>query len=232
MGRIPPGVRAVFFDAVGTLIHPDPPAADAYATAGRRHGSHLAVAEVRQRFVTAFRRQEQADRERDLRTSEERERERWRLIVAEVLDDVSDPERCFEELHAYFAQPAAWGCDPATASLLHALRSAGYTVGLASNFDHRLHGLAATLPPLAGLDHIVVSSEVGWKKPSPRFFARLMEATGLAAGAVLIVGDDLDNDVAGARAVGMKALLYDPRGAHALPGGDPLRALADLVGGG
>ncbi len=232
MGRIPSGVRAVFFDAVGTLIHPDPPAADAYAAAGRRHGSRLAAAEVGRRFAAAFRQQEQVDRQNDLRTSEERERKRWRLIVAEVLDDVSDPERCFEELHAHFARPDAWGCDPGTAQVLHALRSAGYVVGLASNFDHRLHSLAATLEPLAGLNHVVVSSEVGWKKPSPHFFARLLDVTGLAAGEVLLVGDDLDNDVAGARQVGMQALLYDPCGACALPSGDRLRALAELVGGG
>ena len=35
MGRIPPGVRAVFFDAVGTVIHPQPSAADAYTVIGR-----------------------------------------------------------------------------------------------------------------------------------------------------------------------------------------------------
>ena len=34
MHYIPPTIRAVFFDAVGTLLHPDPSAADAYAAAG------------------------------------------------------------------------------------------------------------------------------------------------------------------------------------------------------
>ncbi len=40
-------VDAVFFDAVGTLIHPEPAAAQAYAEIGRRHGSQLAPAVIR-----------------------------------------------------------------------------------------------------------------------------------------------------------------------------------------
>ena len=41
------GVRAVFFDAVGTMIHPDPPAATVYARVGRRFGSRLPAEAVR-----------------------------------------------------------------------------------------------------------------------------------------------------------------------------------------
>ena len=37
--------RAVFFDAVGTLLHPDPSAAEVYAGVGRRYGSRLSVSE-------------------------------------------------------------------------------------------------------------------------------------------------------------------------------------------
>src|SRR5207302_1039003 len=49
-------VRAVFFDAVGTLIHPEPPAGAVYAEVGRRHGSRLTAAEIARRFAAAFRR--------------------------------------------------------------------------------------------------------------------------------------------------------------------------------
>jgi putative hydrolase of the HAD superfamily len=229
LGRIPPGVRGVFFDAVGTLIHPEPSAADIYAAAGRRHGSQLDRAEVRRRFAAAFRAQEQYDLGHELRTSEEREWQRWHCIVAEVLDDVSDPEACFRDLHAYFARAEAWRCEPGVAEVLGALHAAGYRVGLASNFDRRLRDLAATLPPLAGVDCIVISSEAGWKKPSPHFFARLLELTVLAAGEVLVVGDDVDNDIAGARAAGMQALLFDPQDRLGFPPGERIGALEELI---
>src|SRR5437660_2707613 len=55
--RIPPVVRAVFFDAVGTLLHPEPPAGAVYAVLGRRFGSRLDPGAVAGRFRTAFRRQ-------------------------------------------------------------------------------------------------------------------------------------------------------------------------------
>jgi putative hydrolase of the HAD superfamily len=227
---MPGGVRAVFFDAVGTLIHPDPPAADAYLLVGRSLGSRLDVGEVRRRFVNAFRTQEQFDLARDLRTSEEREWERWRLIVAAVLDDVRDPDACFQRLHSHFAQPGAWRCEAGAAEVIEALHRAGCLVGLASNFDQRLHGLVRGLPALAGADCTVISSEVGWKKPSPHFFARLTELTGLPPGEILVVGDDVDNDVAGARVAGMQALLFDPDDRHGFPPADRIRELGALLG--
>src|SRR5438105_3948472 len=96
-------VDAVFFDAVGTLIHPEPSAALAYAQIGQRHGSALSAELVRQRFAAAFAHEEAADLAAGLRTSEDRERRRWRTIVAAVLDDVADAEACFAALYEHFA---------------------------------------------------------------------------------------------------------------------------------
>src|SRR5262245_60532303 len=87
MLSLPPGIRAVFFDAVGTLLHPVPAAADVYYHAGQRHGSQLSLEEIRRRFATAFRAQEKRDAVAGHRTSEEREVQRWQDIVAAVLDD-------------------------------------------------------------------------------------------------------------------------------------------------
>ena len=56
-GSFPASVKAVFFDAVGTLIHPEPSAATVYHSVGMRHGSRLDHATVKARFRAAFRRQ-------------------------------------------------------------------------------------------------------------------------------------------------------------------------------
>src|SRR5436309_68347 len=58
-------VDAVFFDAVGTLIHPEPSPAAAYAEVARRHGCALTAEEVRPRFAAAFAREEAADLDND-----------------------------------------------------------------------------------------------------------------------------------------------------------------------
>jgi putative hydrolase of the HAD superfamily len=205
-------VDAVFFDAVGTLIHPEPSAALAYAEAGRRHGSALTADAVRQRFAAAFAGEEAADLAGGLRTSEERELRRWRAIVAAVLDDVRDAEACFADLYAHFARPAAWRVEAQAAEVLRALAARGLTVGVASNFDRRLRGVADGLPALADVRHFFISSEVGWRKPAPQFFAALAAGAGVPAGRILLVGDDRDNDYLGAQAAGLRAVLFDPRG--------------------
>jgi putative hydrolase of the HAD superfamily len=207
---IPSGIEAVVFDAVGTLIHPEPPAAVVYTHIGRRFGSRLAPDIVASRLTEAFRREEAADRLSGLRTSETRERARWRAIVASVLDDVSDPEACFQELFAHFARPEAWCCRPEDGPTLRSLRRRGYILGLASNYDRRLRSVAAGLAPLRPVEHLVISSEVGWRKPARPFFDAVCRVVGADPGRVLYVGDDPANDYEGARAAGLQAVLLDP----------------------
>jgi putative hydrolase of the HAD superfamily len=226
---VPPSTRAVFFDAVGTLIHPDPPAPAVYADAARRFGSRLDLPAVAARFRAAFRRQEGIDHAGGLRTDETREVARWRAIVAEVLDDVTDPEGCFAFLYAHFARPAAWRCDEEAAAVLAELAGRGYRLGIASNFDERLRQVAEGLPGLAPVRHLVISSEVGWRKPAPEFFHRTCAQSGLPPDAILLVGDDPVNDYAGAHAGGLHALLYDPAGTAAVPAAARLSRWADLL---
>jgi putative hydrolase of the HAD superfamily len=223
-----PDVRAVFFDAVGTVIHPEPSAATAYAMVGRRHGSRLSTEEIRQRFAAAFRKQELRDRSAGWAVSPARELERWRTIVGEVLMDASDLDACFAELYEHFSLPSAWRLDPDLPATLAGLTSRGLTVGLASNYDDRLRRLAAEVPALASLSPLLVSAEVGWRKPAEGFFTALCQAVALHPSEILFVGDDPDNDYEGARRAGMQALLFDPQGRHAALDVPRLERLGDL----
>jgi putative hydrolase of the HAD superfamily len=229
MTRIPSKIRAVFFDAVGTLLHPEPTAADAYAAAGARFGSRLPMAVVTKRFGVAFQRQEGLDRASGNRTSEEREVARWRSIVAEVLDDVADVDGCFRELYAHFARPEAWRVEPDAAATLGALAERGLVLGVCSNFDHRLRGLVQALPELASVRRLVVSSEVGWKKPAAGFFAEVARSAELRPDQILMVGDDEQNDFNGARAAGLDARLFDPAGQSTLAPEMRIARLSDLL---
>lgn len=228
MTRVPAGVRAVFFDAVGTLIHPEPSAGDAYLEIGRRFGTRLSADEVRRRFGAAFAAEEDADAARGHRTDEGRELQRWRSIVSRVLDDVADADGCFRALYDWFAQPSAWRVEPGAGPVLRRLESRGYVVGVASNFDHRLRRVMAGLDEVAWLKLLVISSEAGWKKPAPGFFDRLCQEVALPSSRILFIGDDLDNDYAGAIACGLPALLFDPRARSGLSADKRLASLADL----
>ena len=56
-------------------------------------------------------------------------------------------------------------------------------------------------------DAVVVSGDVGVKKPDPAIFAPALEQTGLATDEALFVGDSPEDDVAGARAAGLRPVL-------------------------
>jgi putative hydrolase of the HAD superfamily len=205
------GIQAVVFDAVGTLIHPQPPAALVYAAVGSRFGRTLAPEVIAVRFAAAFRHEEAVDRAAGWHTSEDRERERWRRIVRRVLDDVTDPEACFRELYEHFSRPDAWRCEPEAMATLEQLTECGYTLGLASNYDARLYDVVAGLPMVRTIPHVLISSIIGWRKPALAFFGRICQELALPAEQVLYVGDDLENDYRAADAAGLRAVLFDPQ---------------------
>jgi putative hydrolase of the HAD superfamily len=205
-------IRAVFFDAVGTLIEPAPSAVDVYLAAARRHGTRLSRQTIAKRFRAAFCLEEAIDRNRGWRTDEEREQQRWRSIVGTVLDDVRDPEACFAELWQHFARPESWRCLPGAVEVLGELARQGFCLGVASNFDRRLRGVAAGMPALRPVRQLVISSEVGWRKPALQFFEQVVSAAGVSASEIVFVGDDPVNDDEGARRAGLRVLLLSPAG--------------------
>jgi putative hydrolase of the HAD superfamily len=226
---IPPEVRAIYFDAVGTLIHPNPPAAIVYAEIGRRYGSARGVDEITHRFRTAFYSEEVRDRACGWRTSESREEARWRRIVTEVLEDASDLEACFHELFTHFSRADAWRLESDAAPVIRELSTRGYRLGIASNYDHRLRSVVTEIPDLAPIERLAISAELGWRKPAREFFGALCEQARLAANQVLLVGDDRINDYEGARAAGLPAWLIGQAEHEDLPAADRIRSLRQLL---
>jgi putative hydrolase of the HAD superfamily len=204
--------RAVFFDAVGTVLFPDPPVAHVYAEVANRHGAAYTAEQIRGPLRAAFVRQEKIDHTAGWRTDEARERARWRGVVRETLPD-ADHDPCFAALWDWFASPQAWTVHPQSGAVIRALLDRGLAVGIASNFDERLRPLLTAFPEVAPLaDRCVISSAVGWRKPAPEFFAEVVRVAGCEPGEVMYVGDDRQNDYHGATAAGLRAVLVDPEG--------------------
>ncbi len=203
----PPGVRAVVFDVVHTLVEPWPSVAVAYHEAGRRHGIDLDSAEIQARFRTAWRRQEDIDAAGSppFATSRDREAARWRQIVADVFGTAGPIEEIFAELWEHFGRPEAWRQVPAGRDLALAAHRAGLPIVLASNFDERLLGLATVVEPLTLAEHVFASSELGWRKPSGEFFRAVAGRLGLEPRELVLVGDDPELDIAAARRAGWHA---------------------------
>jgi putative hydrolase of the HAD superfamily len=130
-------------------------------------------------------------------------------------------------LFTHFSRPEAWRIDPDAALVLSALAARGFTLGIASNFDHRLRSVTAGFPEMAFLSSIVISAEIGWRKPAREFFAALCQRVELQAEQVLLVGDDVVNDYEGARSCGLHAVLVNPGSSIAPPA--HIRRLLELL---
>ena len=93
---------------------------------------------------------------------------------------------------------------PDALDCLKALRTRGLVLGLAGNQSAALEEWARheALP----VDIVTGSASLGVRKPSPAFFAGLIELVGFPAGQVVYVGDRSDNDVGPALAAGLVAV--------------------------
>jgi putative hydrolase of the HAD superfamily len=206
-----PQIRAVFFDAVGTVLFPVPGAPQIYAETAAAFGLSADPVDVLTRFKAAFRREEEVDRAAGWVTSELREEERWRAIVTESLPGA--PAGVFERLYGHFAKPEAWQVPDGFSTVSEELAERGLVLGLASNYDSRLESVLAGRPELARLrERVVVSSGVGVRKPGAGFFAEVLARSGCLPHEILFVGDDIENDYEGATAAGFQAVLLDPAG--------------------
>jgi putative hydrolase of the HAD superfamily len=116
---------------------------------------------------------------------------------------------------------------------IRTLAGQGTVLGIVSNTGRtpgvvlrRLLERAGVLPAFRVLSF---SDEVGTRKPAAEIFRRTLALAGCPPEAAVHIGDDAVNDVAGARAVGMRALHYVPGGGPAVePADGVLRHFAEL----
>ena len=203
-----PRIQVIAFDAVFTLIHPEPDALDVYQYYAEKYQLNLPSQPLAQRFRQAYQYQERYDQANGWHTDENRERQRWHNIIAHTLPGLPDGGR--DKLYHHFAQPTSWTIDPSITDLLDDLGQ-HYTLVVASNFDHRLHSALQCSPILtANMSHTFLSSEIGHRKPSANFYDAMVKQLQCQADEVVMVGDDPGNDYSGAEYAGLQSILYDP----------------------
>jgi putative hydrolase of the HAD superfamily len=203
-------IRAILFDAVGTLIYAEPSVARAYADAGQRVGIALDEETIRERFRQALLAEDEIDRTLyRFKTDQAREQVRWRRIVATVFKDAGPTRPIFDALWRHFAAPQSWRVFDDVRPCLARLIDRGISVGIASNFDDRLNGIVNELEPLRRCQHVFVSSQIGWRKPAIEFFRTIERTLGLGSDEILLVGDDWTNDVVAGRDAGWQTVFLN-----------------------
>src|SRR5579859_3363908 len=208
-------LKVIFFDAAGTLFEPRDPVGATYAQVARNYGIETKAETMDAAFRRVFRHSSGLAFGPGHGAAELRDLERrwWRELVAasfKGLGYFSDFGAYFDELFALFADPATWRIDPESLPTLRRLRTRGFSLGMISNFDHRLYHILEGLGLGAQFASITISSEAGYAKPSPEIFRIALAKHGISADEALHVGDSEHLDIAGATAAGIAAVLIDP----------------------
>ena len=100
---------------------------------------------------------------------------------------------------------------PGSMAALQRLRDAGIEIAVLTNGMQRIQEAKLRAIGLEWLvPHLLTSEQAGATKPDPEIFHWALQRTGRAANQVVMVGDNLENDVAGALRIGIRALYYSP----------------------
>lgn len=118
---------------------------------------------------------------------------------------------------------------PGLDGTLDDLAARGLAVGVISNSDGRLAWRLEEIGLLDRFDFVIDSAVVGMSKPAPGIFRDALERSLLSPEEVAYVGDYYEVDVRGARAVGMRPVLFDPAGVYGKVDCDVIREFPQIV---
>jgi putative hydrolase of the HAD superfamily len=219
-------IKAILFDAAGTLFFLTKTVGDHYAYVGREVGLDLGAQELDRAFHAAW--QHMPRRPAIDGPRENDDKGWWRELVAHVFDRVapslSEPDRdnFFEVAYEHFAEAGVWELYPEVLGVLEQL-APHFQLAVISNFDGRLRFILQHLGISKYFAHVFISSELGADKPDPETFRRALNLMHLNADEVLHVGDDPERDWKAAAAAGLLVFRLDrPR--------NSLRDLLNWVG--
>ena len=219
-------VRAVFFDVGGTLLHLD--RTFILACLAERGIDADATAFLRADGI-ARRRMSEILRSPDPGTDVSR----WRAYAHTMLTDLGcdggDADAVRSRIHERNREGRLWSyAEPGTRETLETLKADGYTIGVVSNSDGRVHHFLEEAGLAENIDFVVDSGAVGVEKPDPRIFEIACDRAGVQPAAAVHVGDYYEIDVLGARAAGVTPILIDPHGMMTDADVTRIRALTEL----
>jgi len=218
-------LRAVVFDVDFTLARPGPDLGpEGYRELGRRHGLELDPARYEQARAAAL---AEVKRHPEL----DHDEEIWVLFTERIIVGMGgqgDTYAAAVEMEGAWTLAHHFELYEDALPTLDALRERGLRLGLLSNTARDMdefvahHGLA--------VDAVLSSRTHGKTKPHETIFRRMLELLGVAPAEAMMVGDTVDDDVEGALAVGMRAVLVDREGRYPERESlDDLRGLVNLL---
>ena len=205
-------LKAIFFDAAGTLFHLPRGVGYHYALVGHEIGLQLNSRQLDRAFTSAWnsipaRPPIDGPRQDD-------DKDWWRQLVNLVLDETSptlgelDRDNFFEIAYEHFTEAGVWELYPEVLEVLGKL-SQRFQLSVVSNFDGRLRMILEQLGVSKFFKQVFLSSELGADKPDPEIFRRALNVLRLQPNEVLHVGDDPQRDWKAGTAAGLSIFQLD-----------------------
>jgi HAD superfamily hydrolase (TIGR01549 family) len=203
-------LRAVLFDVDFTLCRPGPElSAERYARIAGRHGITLDTGrydEAREAAVQNLKRHPELLHDETI----------WHRFTEEIFIGMGGPESlagdCATEIEEGWEVSENFELYEDVLAVLEELRAASLRIAVVSNGIRDLTEFVAH--HALDVDAIVDSRSHGRVKPHPTIFQAALDALGVAPGDAVMVGDSLEEDIEGARALGMRAILVDREERH------------------
>jgi len=201
-------IKAIFFDAGGTLIHLDSAyicssikaELDIQMNVDRfRHAQFLGMSRVAELVAAGA------------GSTERLKREFYSTLLPEVGVNDARLATAVECVLKLAHDEMLWRtADETTASTLRQLKAHGLKLAVVSNSDGRIDIALEQAGIADSLDFSIDSFDAGVEKPDPRIFRIATERAGVDPHEAAYVGDLYSVDVVGSRSAGLIPILYDP----------------------
>jgi HAD superfamily hydrolase (TIGR01662 family) len=205
---MPDRLRAVLFDVDFTLVRPGPELGPGgYVRAGQRHGLALDPGLYEAARLEAL-------VELEAHPELEHDDEIWfrfsERVVRGMGGDAGSAYACAVEITRGWERHENFELYDDTLPVLEDLRARGLKIGLVSNSARDVRAFARH--HALEIDAGISSFHHGKTKPHASIFRAVLDLLGVEPGEAAMVGDTVADDVEGARAIGMQAVLLDRLG--------------------
>jgi HAD superfamily hydrolase (TIGR01549 family) len=203
-------LKAVLFDVDFTLFRPGPELGpEGYRRVGERHGLTLDPARYAQARVDSI---ESLSYERELVHDEEIWVAFTEKIVLGMGGSQAGARGCAVDMVREWERHENFALYEDALPVLDELRRRGLKIGLVTNGQRDLAEFVAH--HALQVDAMVGSKAHGRIKPHPSIFVAALGELGVEPAEVVMVGDSYEDDIEGARALGIRAILLDRDGLH------------------
>lgn len=204
-------IKTVYFDFFNTLAYFDPPREITYSAIARELGVDATPEGVEAALPKAddYWRMENYKSPIQQRKEDDKIAAYKEYGIRILAGTNATRDQALQMLARTFVKGFAFKSFDDSVEALKLVKTKNLSAGVISNVRQEIDTYCRELGFEPYLDFKVTSFEVGYDKPRPEIFQMALSKAGVKASEAMYIGDQYNQDVVGARGVGMKAILID-----------------------